>query len=135
VATANDVPVMDTDGDSLVDAQDPCPDEFGPVDNKGCPVEYEPQVSLQSDHIKLTDTVQFEYNQAAIQPISYPLLDKVARLLVAHKEILQVSIEGHTSSEGSAEYNRSLSQRRAEAVLRFLATRGVEPERMVAKGF
>jgi OOP family OmpA-OmpF porin len=135
VAMVNDIPVMDTDGDSLVDAQDSCPDEFGPADNKGCPVDYEPQVSLQSNHIKLTDTVHFEYNQATILPRSFPLLDKVARILVAHQEILQVSIEGHTSSEGTAEYNRSLSQRRAEAVLNFLAARGVEKERMVAKGY
>ncbi len=135
VAMVNDIPTMDTDGDNLVDAQDSCPDEFGPVDNKGCPVDYEPQVSLQSNHIKLTDTVHFDYNKATIQPRSYPLLDKVARILVSHKEILQVSIEGHTSSEGTAEYNRALSQRRAEAVRDFLASRGVEMERMLAKGF
>jgi OOP family OmpA-OmpF porin len=135
VDMVNDVPVMDTDGDSLVDAQDSCPDEVGPVDNKGCPVDYAPQVSLESNHIKLTDTVHFEYNQAVIQPRSYPLLDKVARILTSHKEILEVSIEGHTSSEGPADYNRSLSQRRAEAVLNFLAGRGVEKERMVAKGY
>jgi outer membrane protein OmpA-like peptidoglycan-associated protein len=135
VAMVNDIPTMDTDGDNLVDAQDSCPDEFGPVDNKGCPVDYEPQVSLQSNHIKLTDTVHFDYNQATIQPRSYLLLNKVARILVAHKEIIQVSIEGHTSSEGTAEYNRALSQRRAEAVLNFLAARGVEKERMVARGF
>ncbi|HLK99720.1 MAG TPA: OmpA family protein [Myxococcaceae bacterium] len=135
IAMVNDIPTMDTDGDNLVDAQDSCPDEFGPVDNKGCPVDYVPQVSLQSDHIKLTDTVHFEYNQAIIQPRSYSLLDKVARILVSHKEILQVSIEGHTSSEGTAEYNRSLSQRRAEAVRTYLTGKGVEAERMVAKGY
>lgn len=135
VAVVNDIPTMDTDGDTLVDAQDSCPDEFGPVDSQGCPVDYEPVVSLQSDHIKLTDKLHFDYNKATIQPRSYPLLDKVARILVSHKEILQVSIEGHTSSEGTAEYNRGLSQRRAEAVRDFLAGRGVEPERMVARGF
>jgi outer membrane protein OmpA-like peptidoglycan-associated protein len=135
VAMVNDIPTMDTDGDNLVDAQDSCPDEFGPVDNQGCPVDYEPQVSLQSNHIKLTDTIHFEYNKATILPRSYPLLDKVARILVTHKDIVMVSIEGHTSSEGTAEYNRGLSQRRAEAVRDFLVSRGVELERMVAKGF
>lgn len=135
IAMANDIPTMDTDGDNLVDAEDSCPDEHGPVDNKGCPVDYAPQVSLQPNHIKLIDTVHFEYNQATIQSRSYSLLDKVARILVSHKEIRQVSIEGHTSSEGPADYNRSLSQRRAEAVRTYLTGKGVEPERMVAKGF
>ncbi|HEX8704390.1 MAG TPA: OmpA family protein [Myxococcaceae bacterium] len=134
VAMVNDIPTMDTDGDSLVDAQDSCPDEVGPVDNKGCPVDYVPQVELQSNRIKINDTVHFDYNQATIQKRSYELLDKVARILVAHQEIIQVSIEGHTSSEGTAEYNRSLSQRRAESVLNFLASRGVDKQRMVAKG-
>jgi outer membrane protein OmpA-like peptidoglycan-associated protein len=46
-----------------------------------------------------------------------------------------VNIDGHTSSEGTEEYNRRLSQRRAEAVRDFLAGRGVELERMVARGF
>lgn len=134
VAMVNDIPTMDTDGDSLVDAQDSCPDEMGPVANQGCPVDYAPQVALQSNRIKLNDTVHFDYNQATIQPRSYELLDKVARILVSHQEIRHVSIEGHTLSEGTAEYNRSLSQRRAEAVLKFLASRGVETERMTAKG-
>jgi len=133
VAMVNDIPTMDTDGDSLVDAQDSCPDEFGPVDSKGCPMA--PEVSVQKGHIKIADTVHFEYNEATIKPLSYSLLDKVARILVSHKDIIQVSIEGHTSSEGPAEYNRSLSQRRAEAVRTYLNGKGVEAERMVAKGY
>ncbi|MDY7226324.1 OmpA family protein [Hyalangium rubrum] len=135
VAQGTDEPAVDTDGDSLLDSQDSCPDEVGPPDNMGCPVFTEPVVSLQKDRIKLTDTVHFDYDQATIQPRSYSLLDKVARILVTHPEIVRVTIEGHTSDEGTANYNRGLSQRRAEAVRDYLAGKGVTLERMEPKGF
>ncbi|MDY7229571.1 OmpA family protein [Hyalangium rubrum] len=135
VAMVSEEPAVDMDGDSLVDSQDSCPDEAGPVDNLGCPVFTEPVVSLQKDRIKLTDTIHFDYNKATIQPRSYPLLDKVARILVTHPEILRVTIEGHTSGEGPADYNRKLSQRRSEAVREYLLGQGVALERMEPKGF
>lgn len=46
-----------------------------------------------------------------------------------------ILIEGHTDSVGNAEYNLSLSQRRADAVKRALVTRGVSGARIIAKGY
>ena len=48
---------------------------------------------------------------------------------------LEVVIEGHTDSTGSAETNMALSQRRADAVLKFLVVNyGVTPDRLAARG-
>lgn len=44
-------------------------------------------------------------------------------------------VEGHTSSVGSREYNLDLSQRRAQTVVDFLVRQGIEPSRLVARGF
>ena len=44
-------------------------------------------------------------------------------------------IEGHTDSTGSADFNLELSQRRASAVMGFLAGQGVPPEKLKAVGF
>jgi uncharacterized protein (TIGR03382 family) len=128
-------PVPDRDHDTVEDLRDNCPDEVGPPDNQGCPEEEKQLVVIQTDRIAIKDTVHFDFNKATIQPRSYGLLDQVARVLLEHPEIVFVSIEGHTDGVGPAEYNRRLSQRRAEAVRDYLAGKSVAPERMEAKGF
>jgi outer membrane protein OmpA-like peptidoglycan-associated protein len=44
-------------------------------------------------------------------------------------------VEGHADSQGAAEYNQELSQRRAEAVRTYLVSRGISAERVSAQGF
>ncbi|HYI02292.1 immunoglobulin-like domain-containing protein, partial [Hyalangium sp.] len=128
-------PARDTDKDTVQDHLDNCPEVVGPPGNQGCPVEEKQLVAIQKDRIQIKDTVHFDFDKAVIQARSFPLLDQVARILLEHPEILSVTIEGHTDDQGSAEYNRSLSQRRAEAVRDYLAQKTVAPERMEARGF
>jgi OOP family OmpA-OmpF porin len=128
-------PVPDKDHDTVEDLRDNCPDVAGPPDNQGCPPEEKQLVVIQEDRIEIKDTIHFAFNKAIIQRRSYGLLDQVARVLVGHPEIVLVSIEGHTDDWGTAEYNRRLSQRRAEAVRDYFARKGVALERMKAQGF
>jgi outer membrane protein OmpA-like peptidoglycan-associated protein len=60
-------------------------------------------------------------------------LDPVASFIRAHPDV-QVEVDGHTDSTGSADRNQDLSQRRANAVRQALVTRGVDPTRIVAQG-
>jgi OOP family OmpA-OmpF porin len=46
-----------------------------------------------------------------------------------------VEIRGYTDSVGPASYNLELSQRRAEAVKQYLVNAGIDPSRLVAKGY
>jgi OOP family OmpA-OmpF porin len=62
------------------------------------------------------------------------VLDIVAASLVANPDI-RIEIAGHTDNTGSAATNQRLSQSRAEAVQIYLASKGVAPNRMVAKGY
>jgi outer membrane protein OmpA-like peptidoglycan-associated protein len=48
---------------------------------------------------------------------------------------LTLQIDGHTDNTGNAAYNLILSQKRADAVLEYLASKGVERNRMEAKGY
>jgi outer membrane protein OmpA-like peptidoglycan-associated protein len=128
-------PVPDKDQDTVEDQRDNCPDVAGPPDNQGCPPEEKQLVVIQEDRIEIKDTIHFNFNKATIQRRSYGLLDQVARVLVEHPEIVLVTIEGHTDDWGTAEYNRGLSQRRAEAVRDYFARKGVALERMQAQGF
>ncbi len=48
---------------------------------------------------------------------------------------MTVEISAHTDDKGSDEYNTKLSQHRAESVVRFLTLKGINKDRMLAKGY
>jgi outer membrane protein OmpA-like peptidoglycan-associated protein len=45
-----------------------------------------------------------------------------------------IRVEGNTDNVGDAEWNRKLSKRRAQAIVDYLVSRGIDPSRLVAKG-
>jgi outer membrane protein OmpA-like peptidoglycan-associated protein len=90
---------------------------------------------VRNGHLALLAQVQFAHDKATILPVSAPLLDEVATVLRETPDIRKVRIEGHTDSHGKPAYNRRLSQRRAESVLRYLVQTGIARSRLVAKGF
>jgi outer membrane protein OmpA-like peptidoglycan-associated protein len=125
----------DRDGDGIPDDKDACPDEKGPADadpkKNGCPRD----VRVTDGEIVILQQVEFDTNRATIHPSSSSLLDTVAEVLKQHPEILKIEVQGHTDSRGVPEVNTVLSQHRAEAVAAALAKRGIDPSRLVAKGY
>jgi len=78
--------------------------------------------------------VFFDSGQATIKRDSFVALEEAASFLV-NNEDLHVVIEGHTDSRGSLAGNLALSQRRADAVLKYLVVNhGIDPKRLIAKG-
>jgi len=131
VAVAVLVP-SDRDGDGVADDVDTCPDIRGPASNHGCPV-YE-KIIVKPDKLELKEKIQFAWNDSVIEPVSYPALNEVAKALQDNQGF-RVAIEGHASSEGTDDHNQSLSNRRAESVLEYVASHGVARDRLVSKGF
>lgn len=125
----------DRDGDLIPDRDDLCPDEPGPVENEGCPIKEEPQVTLESDRIRIRGNIMFEVDSAVIQQVSYKQLDDVAKVLQENSELGPVLIEGHTDNRGSRAYNQDLSQKRAKAVVDYLVSKGVAKKRLRSAGF
>ncbi|MFP2898722.1 OmpA family protein [Corallococcus sp. 4LFB] len=123
----------DRDGDGIVDRLDNCPDEPGTESNGGC--KEAPIARIDSGSIRILEAVFFENNKAVIQKRSNAVLDKVAAILVSHPDLEKVRVEGHTDNTGKPAYNLDLSQRRAEAVVDYLVSKGVQRERLEAKGF
>lgn len=75
--------------------------------------------------------VYFEFNSAELKPEARELLVKVSEALTTDDlERFNFSVEGHTDNLGQERYNEGLSKRRALAVKRFLASRGVERDRL-----
>ncbi len=83
---------------------------------------------------KVLNKVQFLYNSADFEPNSLPQLDSAIVVLKQYPSI-EILIKGYTSSEGDADYNQKLSQRRAEAVKNYLMQHGIDAKRLSAKGF
>lgn len=77
--------------------------------------------------------VFFAFDKADVRPRGRVIIDKIAEFLYKNQE-RTVSIEGHTDSRGSDEYNRDLSQRRADSVRFLLISSGIDSSRIQAKG-
>jgi OOP family OmpA-OmpF porin len=84
--------------------------------------------------LKLNDSIHFKTDRAEIESRSFELLDSVVAVLASHDQ-LNIQIEGHTDNQGSAAYNKGLSQRRAEAVVAYLVKKGIARSRLTARGF
>jgi outer membrane protein OmpA-like peptidoglycan-associated protein len=93
------------------------------------------RVVLTASSIKISDKVQFKLGSAELLPESFPLLDEVVAVLQDNPQIELIQVEGHTDSTGGAAINRKLSGERAGSVRTYLASKGVDEKRMVAKGF
>jgi outer membrane protein OmpA-like peptidoglycan-associated protein len=78
--------------------------------------------------------VFFDTGKSTIRPESYPELDRLVKLM-NDVATLKIELSGHTDNTGSATSNQTLSQSRAQAVVDYLAGKGIAKTRMVAKGY
>ena len=82
----------------------------------------------------LIDNIFYDFDKATLRPESTKALDKLVQLLQENPNVT-IELSAHTDYKGSAEYNKRLSQRRAEAVVRYLTEHGIENERLTPVGY
>ena len=78
--------------------------------------------------------VEFDFDKSTIKKGYYQDIDNLAQVMKDYPD-LNVVIEGHTDSVGTAAYNKKLSQRRAEAVKKYMVEKGIDENRLKAQGF
>ncbi|MBN1773055.1 MAG: OmpA family protein [Deltaproteobacteria bacterium] len=132
-------PDPDNDMDGVPDAMDQCPDEpetlNGVNDEDGCPDRGTTLVVVTATQIEIKQQINFVTDSDQIKgDRSFDILNVVAAVLRANPQI-RVEIQGHTDNRGSHDHNMDLSQRRAASVRSYLIERGIESERMVARGY
>ncbi len=80
--------------------------------------------------------IQFDFDKSDIKPEYEPILDQaVSQLKQWVWPDYKLVINGHTDSTGKPEYNQKLSERRAEAVRDYFATKGIPSNKMKTVGF
>jgi outer membrane protein OmpA-like peptidoglycan-associated protein len=94
-----------------------------------------PEAKVEGDRIEIPGEIVFVKGSAAIAPESEDTLRVLLRALGDHAEITKLRIEGHTDDLGGTKLNKSLSQRRADSVRRWLVANGVEKKRLATAGF
>ena len=78
--------------------------------------------------------LHFETAKAIILKESYHELDELVNYMRL-KPHLKIEIAGHTDSDGAEDQNLILSQKIAEAVKNYLVSKGINANRMIAKGY
>jgi outer membrane protein OmpA-like peptidoglycan-associated protein len=89
---------------------------------------------IRQGKLIVLNNVFFDTDSYKLKDVSKVELDKVLRLLIENNSI-RVEISGHTDNTGSSAYNMDLSERRAEAVVSYLIEKGINAQRMEAKGY
>ena len=121
----------DTDLDGVLDYLDNCPRLAGVASNKGCP---EIKKEVRQLFQKALQGIQFETAKSTIKPVSFKILDDVAKVLAENPTYL-VEIQGHTDNVGKKDANQLLSENRAKAVRDYLINKGIDEKRMTSNGY
>ncbi|MEE9913075.1 MAG: OmpA family protein [Deltaproteobacteria bacterium] len=134
---------LDSDKDGVPDYLDKCPGTPAgvKVDRNGCPPPVVQEVKKEAaaapeilEKGRTTLNVLFDTNKSIIKKNSFKDVDALVDVMKNYPE-LNVVIEGHTDSVGSAASNKKLSQRRADAVKKYMVSKGIDANRLSAVGF
>ena len=102
------------------------------IDNVLIPGTIKTEIAL--NQIVGSDPVLFAVGSPFIAESSKPVLQRIAEILIDNPEG-NLEVEGHSDTDGAEDINLDLSKSRAEAVMEFLISKGVDPSRISAVGY
>lgn len=107
--------------------------EFGNEDARTINLELELEKIYLDKEINL-ENIYYDYDKWDIKEEAKPTLDKLVQLLQDNPQI-NIQLSSHTDCRGEDQYNETLSQKRAQSAVEYLISKGIKPERLVAKGY
>ncbi|MFT6029474.1 MAG: OOP family OmpA-OmpF porin [Oleiphilaceae bacterium] len=121
---------VDSDNDGIIDSLDQCQgtNKAFKVDEKGCPV-------MLTETVSIDMNVKFPTNSAIITDDNLVEIKKVADFMQQFDKTA-VTVEGYSDDRGRDAYNKSLSQKRADAVrMTLINSFKLDPKRVTAIGY
>ncbi|MDP3831123.1 MAG: OmpA family protein, partial [Ignavibacteriaceae bacterium] len=103
------------------------------VDADGCPIVKEEVVKEVTKEVVLSAGASFAVGKATLLPGAYAELDNLVKVM-RMDPTTRWMIEGHTDNTGSYNNNKKLSAARAEAVLEYFVSKGVNHGRFTVRG-
>ncbi len=82
----------------------------------------------------VSNGIRFDVGKASLRPESMGVLNEIYKMLSEHPDV-NVSVEGHTDSDGDNDLNQKLSEDRAGTVMKQLISMGISADRLSSKGF
>jgi OmpA-OmpF porin, OOP family len=91
-------------------------------------------VRIEKNALFTLNSIFFDFDKAVLKPESFPELERVVQLL-NDKPSASIEVAGHTDNIGTNAYNHKLSERRANAVKKFLTSKGIDAARVTTVGY
>ena len=88
---------------------------------------------FKTDGKIVTNGIKFDSGKATLKPESMGVINQIASMMQKYPEI-KLSVEGHTDSDGDTEFNKNLSEQRAETVMNKLIAMGINSDRLSSSG-
>ena len=82
----------------------------------------------------MIDNIFYDFDKATLRPESAAALDELVKLLNENPNVT-IELSAHCDYKGSAQYNKRLSQRRAETVVNYLIAKGISKDRLTPRGY
>ncbi len=118
---------------------DKCPAEKeiinGFEDEDGCPDKGQEKAIITKSSIIILDRIYFETDKARLLKPSFAVLDLVVQIMKTHQHLELIEVQGHTDDVGEDDKNLRLSSERADAVVKYLVSKGIDAKRITAKGY
>lgn len=107
-----------------------------PVDSKLSEFDCMVRIKVVEEYIRTytLENVYFDTDKWDLKPASYPALDQLLNTLKSDAG-MKIELAGHTDSDGDDNHNMVLSQRRADAVKKYLTDKGISETRILTKGY
>ncbi|HMQ49745.1 MAG TPA: OmpA family protein [Saprospiraceae bacterium] len=127
--------------------EQPKPQDIIPLDTNFKPVKL-PEPDLGEEKFEITRyddgkggeeiayilNIYYDSERASVRSDAFPELERLLKILYENSNLI-VEISSHTDANGPEQYNRKLSQRRADNVVAWLVYKGIDRNRLVAKGY
>jgi outer membrane protein OmpA-like peptidoglycan-associated protein len=95
------------------------------------------KTKLEGTRVRIPGELEFDVNKATLKstPQTTDILTELVNFMTSNKSVSKLRVEGHTDNTGNQVNNVKLSQERADAVVKYLAGKGIDPGRLVGVGY